>query len=696
MKTKSIATKLATRIAMIVTINLLSLIIVSVWQSMGAVQTAIDLEFQVVSEQNATLVESIIDNTFMAIENLSDYMTDTYEKLSKIPEEQLSYENRSELYGVPIATQNYLAENYFINNAFSSVLTDKSDIYEMGVYFEPYAFDENIHTYGFNMTYEQAKRGVYTPQISYDLYKNEEFYKKTIETGEEQIFLPVLQPDGTELSYVTAPIIYDGEVKGVVMGRMIASSFARTKSEDPHYPSMGGIVVTDDLVRIYDSLEGSSTVTFTEKSLNELQTLMKTGKSFITRATSTDGDDYMRYFAPIQVLEDTWWASVRLDIKDYQKSAVEIAITLSIVSVIALASLVFFATLVIRHMLKPINAVVDAAAEIKAGNLDVHIDYSEPDEIGELATTFKEMGANLKSIINETNQTLSEIAAGDLTTAQSLKASYPGQFEPIKISMMNISDMLSDTMTKINYATDSVAQGADSIAQGAIELAEGSTEQASIIEEFISSTELIGKSINQTLEQVASTSQLSDEARAKANQGTQSMNSMVISMDKINKSSLVIAEVLQTVDDIAAQTNLLALNASIESARAGEAGKGFAVVATEIRELANRSSETVKEIEEIIKQSFSYIEEGQHMAKETENSLDEIVETVEKTATFFQQLVASTQEQKTSVTELLSGTQQISAVVQTNAATSEESASTSEQLAKEAERLQAMLKYFKY
>ncbi|OON96929.1 MAG: hypothetical protein ATN36_04675 [Epulopiscium sp. Nele67-Bin005] len=173
------------------------------------------------------------------------------------------------------------------------------------------------------------------------------------------------------------------------------------------------------------------------------------------------------------------------------------------------------------------------------------------------------------------------------------------------------------------------------------------------------------------------------------------MNDMIISMDKINKSSLVIAEVLQTVDNIANQTNLLALNAAIESARAGEAGKGFAVVAGEIRELANRSSETVKEIEEIIKQSFLYIEEGQKMAVETENSLKDIVESVDLTADFFTELVESTKKQQSSVNQLLEGTSQISAVVQNNAATSQESASISEQLEAEAEHLKQLLKYFK-
>ncbi len=67
-------------------------------------------------------------------------------------------------------------------------------------------------------------------------------------------------------------------------------------------------------------------------------------------------------------------------------------------------------------------------------------------------------------------------------------------------------------------------------------------------------------------------------------------------VEELEEQSRRINEMVDLIAEIADKTNLLALNATIEAERAGEAGRGFAVVATEVKSLAQRTSEATEQI----------------------------------------------------------------------------------------------------
>lgn len=116
-------------------------------------------------------------------------------------------------------------------------------------------------------------------------------------------------------------------------------------------------------------------------------------------------------------------------------------------------------------------------------------------------------------------------------------------------------------------------------------------------------------------------------------------NTIIQDMQELLLISRKIHEIIDIVESIANQTNLLALNAAIESARAGEYGKGFAVVAGEIRNLSEKTKESILSVTALVEKTnkqishvsssvaniHSLVSEGTEMLHETHSYFTEIL-----------------------------------------------------------------------
>ncbi|WP_447957881.1 methyl-accepting chemotaxis protein [Vreelandella sp. EE7] len=84
---------------------------------------------------------------------------------------------------------------------------------------------------------------------------------------------------------------------------------------------------------------------------------------------------------------------------------------------------------------------------------------------------------------------------------------------------------------------------------------------------------------------------------------TTEMQTASDSIEALDKQSLQINAIVQTIGGIAVQTNMLAINAAIEAAKAGEQGRGFAVVADAVRKLAASTSAATVEITQVVQKN---------------------------------------------------------------------------------------------
>lgn len=345
-----------------------------------------------------------------------------------------------------------------------------------------------------------------------------------------------------------------------------------------------------------------------------------------------------------------------------------------------------------KSMLIPIEEIRNIAESMKKGEYNISLEYQSKDELGILAESMRGMLFNTKNILQETSSVLDSIAQGDLTNKP--KTQYIGFFELIENSIWKIITQMSNIIKQIRLSAKDVSHGAEEIAREAAELAQKVIEQEEIIDTFIECINKVSDNIQQNIDTVNKTSSIALHTRQKAIQGTEMMNKMLVSMDQISQSSKNISDITRIIDNIAQQTNLLALNASIEAARAGESGRGFAVVAEEIRDLANKSSETVKEIEKIIEQSILSVKHGEEMVGGTSKVLTEVMDCIEETTLVSKQLEENTCMQRELLENLTENTKQLKETVHGNIEISQESVAISQELAAQSDILRQQIETF--
>ena len=124
---------------------------------------------------------------------------------------------------------------------------------------------------------------------------------------------------------------------------------------------------------------------------------------------------------------------------------------------------------------------------------------------------------------------------------------------------------------------------------------------------------------------------MATESSLAAQSGQDALQKSIAAISAIQTSSAKVSDIVQVIGDIASQTNLLAFNAAIEAARAGSHGVGFSVVASEVRKLAERSSEAAREIAVLIKESVAQVGQGAVVSAEVAQSFDGIKNSVART-----------------------------------------------------------------
>lgn len=402
-------------------------------------------------------------------------------------------------------------------------------------------------------------------------------------------------------------------------------------------------------------------------------------------------DEVRDIMAQVGEVADRNAATKVQDGENLAKIADLIIIILIVAAVVASISLALVMSDSVR---KPVEEMRRMAEHMASGRMDAEITYQSGDEIGQMADNMRNMTGIVRTLIEDIQYCMEELAHGNFTVTSRHRNAYIGDYGAILQAMADMKASMSETLLQIEMASDQVNAGGEQVSNGAQALAQGATEQASSVQELAATIEDVSRQVNSTASHAKTAKEENDQSHQQITICSDDMDALMQAMGKIESRSNEISKVIKTIEDIAFQTNILALNAAVEAARAGAAGKGFAVVADEVRNLASKSAEASKSTAMLIEDTVAAVKEGIDLSQETSHALQAVVESSKKVLEAVNLISDATEEQANSISQISVAVDQISSVVQTNSATSEESAAASEELSSQANVLKELISRF--
>ncbi|MGE0825859.1 MAG: methyl-accepting chemotaxis protein [Candidatus Binatia bacterium] len=366
---------------------------------------------------------------------------------------------------------------------------------------------------------------------------------------------------------------------------------------------------------------------------------------------------------------------------------------------------VFFSVLAVllisQSITIPMAQMTAVATKLARGEIDQDVHHESRDEIGTLATAFRELIVYIREVA---------------VAADVIRRGYLD----IHLQARSDGDVLARSFLQmvdnLNYMNKQIREGADtlavSIAQiltsmrqltvSTSETAAAVTQTATTVEEVKQTAYVSNQKAQEIAEKGKLTSQVSeaggrsvDEAITGMTQVREQMTGIAQSVVTLGEYTQEISNIIATVNTLAEQSNILAINAEIEAAKAGEAGRGFAIVAQEVRHLAEQSKlSTVKihtilnDIRRAAQSAIEVTEQGTHAADigvqrslQAGESIRVLTKNVTETVQTVTQIAASSQQQ-------LLGMDQVSTAMTSIRAASQENLIGIQQVDKAARDLQ--------
>ena len=469
----------------------------------------------------------------------------------------------------------------------------------------------------------------------------------------------------------------------------------------------------------------------------------------------TNKDGILEFSAKIMQNNDQigivtlWYSTQQINKALRESQMILIGLSVGMMAVISLVVFLLFRVIALR----PIESLHATITRVASGDLSRTMDVMTNDEIGELGRATNTMVEDLKHLITNVHQTAKQTAesaeqiatgsrhvqeganatsqaiAQTASTVVEMVASFKGVAENAG-KMSHVATDASSSATEMASSIEEVSRNSGALAAAVEDTALSIEEMIASIKQVSENTDTLSASAEQTSSSITEMSSAVKEveqravesarlaervsldasergmtAATEAIRGMQNIKETVEAtaavVNRLEKRSQEIGQILKVIDEVTDQTSLLALNAAILAAQAGEHGKGFAVVAEEIKDLAERTAASTQEIIGLIAsvreetaesvqamgRGLKAVESGVALVNVTSEVLEQVAKSSRQSADMARAIEKTTAEQAKGVAQITETSVSIAGQLEQIAGALQEQRKGSERIVQAAERM---------